>query len=288
MKRKLLIGMVLVMVAILLSACGIPQEEHDAVVAGRDAMLTERDTAQAEVASLQSDLDTTQVEVTSLQSDLDKAQVEVTSLQSDLDKAQGQIETLESALTVTQSQIETSESELSSALGKVSSLQGEVSTLRSDLTTAETLIAIKETEVLDQSLEPSWVVGWTNLQPINLVKQSFMPQYPVLVAVEVNIFTANWGRGGDSITMKVIGEDGQVFASESASISEGFDGWLRFNISGGGVDVPVGETVFIQLEDTGKIIFAWKYTDDVYSAGSRFFFGSSRNEDHLFRTYGRE
>jgi hypothetical protein len=50
MKRKLVLVLSLLAVAVLLiTACGIPQEDHDAVVA-------ERDTAKTELASLQADL----------------------------------------------------------------------------------------------------------------------------------------------------------------------------------------------------------------------------------------
>ena len=59
-KSILVIGIALMMASLLLSACGIPQEDYDAVVVERDA-----------------------------------AQAEVASPQGDLDKAQGQIETLE-------------------------------------------------------------------------------------------------------------------------------------------------------------------------------------------------
>ena len=55
-KSILVIGIALVMASLLLSACGIPQEDYDAVV-------VERDAAQAEVASLQGDLDKAQSQI---------------------------------------------------------------------------------------------------------------------------------------------------------------------------------------------------------------------------------
>jgi hypothetical protein len=49
MKKVLVIGIDLIALISLLTACGISQEEYDAVVAERDA-------AKAEVASIQSEL----------------------------------------------------------------------------------------------------------------------------------------------------------------------------------------------------------------------------------------
>ena len=56
MKNILVIGMVLVMVGLLLSACGIPQEDHDAVVAERDAAQTKGTSLQSELADTKKDL----------------------------------------------------------------------------------------------------------------------------------------------------------------------------------------------------------------------------------------
>lgn len=95
MKKIIGIMFTAVMVLLLLSSCGIPQEEHDTV-------LAERDTAQAEVASLQSglaevqsDLATAESDLADAESDLATAQNQVSSLQSDLTAAQSKVSDLE-------------------------------------------------------------------------------------------------------------------------------------------------------------------------------------------------
>ncbi len=143
----------------------------------------------------------------------------------------------------------------------------------------------KISPVLDQNNEPPWTGGWTNINP-GASQQSFIPKYPVLVAVEVNIVTGNTGRGDDSITMKIL-KDGVTLASSSLFVSEGFNGWLRFDIPEGGTTVPVGNTLIIRLEDTGKTVFGWKYAGDTYAFGSRFWSGSPDYGDFFFRTYGK-
>ena len=99
MKRKLLIGMVLVMVIILLSACGIPQQDYDAIVA-------ERDTAQADVSSLQSEL-------AGVQSELDDTKSALTTVESRLATVLGQIENLENDVSGVNSKLATANLELS-------------------------------------------------------------------------------------------------------------------------------------------------------------------------------
>ena len=155
-------------------------------------------------------------------------------------------------------------------------------TKRDYITVNETPIKTSPEVLLDQSNEPSWTGGWSNIAPYNCVGQSFVPKYPVLVAVEVGILAGNSGRGGDSITLTIIGTDGKTITTTSTYVSESFEGWLRFDISGG-VNVAVGEETIIRLADTGKIVFGWKRAGDTYSSGS----GSwGQDEDFFFRTYG--
>lgn len=98
MKRKLLIGMVLVMVALLLPACGIPQEDYDAVVA-------ERDTAQADASSLQSKLDDAERELATAKSDLAAAQSQIESLESDVSSANSRASSANSKLEAANSEL---------------------------------------------------------------------------------------------------------------------------------------------------------------------------------------
>ncbi|MFC2041677.1 hypothetical protein ACFLTY_05105, partial [Chloroflexota bacterium] len=115
MKKIIGILSLVVMVLLLLSACGIPQEEHDAV-------LAERDATQAKVASLQSEL-------SQVQSDLSKAK-------SDLTQAQDQIETLKSDVADAEGQIDSLQSKVGSLQGQVSSAQGQLSSFKSDLSSS--------------------------------------------------------------------------------------------------------------------------------------------------------
>ncbi len=140
--------------------------------------------------------------------------------------------------------------------------------------------------VLEQANEPPWDGAWMNISPENQVGQSIVTIYDFLEAVEVNILTGNAGRGGDIITMNILYEGEKLIASVSQYVEEGFDGWLRFEMTKEGIGVPAGTNLIIQLEDTGKIVFGWKYDGDTYPLGIRFFFGEAQEGDFFFRTYG--
>jgi outer membrane murein-binding lipoprotein Lpp len=73
-KKVIGISLVVAMVFLFLSGCGVPQEEHDAVVAERDA-------AQSQVASLESDLAATESDLATAESDLAAAQAQVSQLE---------------------------------------------------------------------------------------------------------------------------------------------------------------------------------------------------------------
>jgi hypothetical protein len=103
MKKKYIsLGFILLMVLLVFSGCGIAQDKYDAVV-------SERDTAQAEAESLQSDLDAAQAEAESLQSDLDAA---IDGLQSELNTAIDEKDGLLKELITTVNEKDTLQSEL--------------------------------------------------------------------------------------------------------------------------------------------------------------------------------
>ena len=112
--------------------------------------------------------------------------------------------------------------------------------------------------------------------------QSFIPDRATISSIEVSVFTANPGRGGDTITLKVLTSDFAVLATVSQPVSEGFDGWLRFAVSDVGMSVTPGSTLVISLNDTGKTVFGWRYGGNTYPNGSAFRLGSVHAENDFF------
>jgi len=143
MKKIVGITLLVVMALLLLSGCGIPQEDYDAVVA-------EKDTAKAQVASLQGDLGKAQSDLGKVRSDLTAVQDEHESLQTDYDDLLVSQEKLTERLKATQSQITDLTQDLSALQQENESLQTDYDDL---LASHETL-----TKGLEESTlrNPTW------------------------------------------------------------------------------------------------------------------------------------
>jgi len=83
MKRLYLTVMVMLLAALTLAGCGIPQEDYDQVVSDLAA-------AQAEIVRLETELATAQNENSNLQNELDSAIVEYRDLQTEYDDLDGE------------------------------------------------------------------------------------------------------------------------------------------------------------------------------------------------------
>lgn len=127
MKKKwFLVGAVCL--SLLVVGCGLPQEEHDAVVA-------ERDTAQAELTSLRNELAGVQSELDDTKSDLSARDSELATAKSDLATVLTQIESLES-------DVSSANSRVSSANSKLSSANSELSAIKQGMEKAETFAGV--------------------------------------------------------------------------------------------------------------------------------------------------
>jgi len=127
MVRRLLgIAAMVLLAFLLLVGCGVPQEEHDAVVTERDAALSQ---------------------VAFLQSDLVEAQGQIEKLESDVASAQSDLAATETELTTVKEERDKAQSDLSSAQHQVSSAQNQISSLQSELNKTESYLSATEEQV---------------------------------------------------------------------------------------------------------------------------------------------
>jgi hypothetical protein len=132
--------------------------------------------------------------------------------------------------------------------------------------------------------DPLWDGAWANIAPENHIGQTFVPTTQELFSVQVGIVVANAGRGGDTITLRVLSADDEVLAAVSQSVPEGFEGWLEFQLPGGVLPVAPGQLLKMELADTGKVAFGWQYSGDTYPDGTAIVFGSPEpDRDFFFR-----
>src|SRR5271157_2901290 len=142
-------------------------------------------------------------------------------------------------------------------------------------------------QMMDQANAPAWTGAATNIAPGNKISQTFVPSLSCLIAVEAGLKTGNSGRGGDQVTAQILNQGGAVLASVSANVQEGYEGYWRFDLPDG-LSVTPGQPLTIRLQDTGKIVFWWKYVGgNPYPVGQAYFYGSPfQDNDFLFKTYG--
>ena len=132
---------------------------------------------------------------------------------------------------------------------------------------------------------PDWKEGWTNITPPNRTGQIFIAKNSTISSIEVALLTTgNKVADKDTITMKILSEDGGVLTKVSKTIDVGFNGWLRFEVPEQGLKVMPGQKLTIRLEDTGKVAFGWKYGGDEYPYGAAILVGKEdKKYDFLFR-----
>jgi len=119
MKRKLVLGIVLVLVTLLISSCGIPQEEHDAVVAERDSAQSQVKSLQSKLTGVEGELDTTNTQLETAQSTLETVQGELETTKSEFQSLESQLSSANSRLQSTNSQLSSKKSQLASLVEKV-------------------------------------------------------------------------------------------------------------------------------------------------------------------------
>ncbi len=109
MKKKALASVAVLLVSVVLligCATGVSQEDYNAVVSQRDA-------AQAQVASLEAELAVAEAQITTSESDLATAQAEVKDLEDSKSQAEAQITTLEGDLATAQAGVKDLEDSIS-------------------------------------------------------------------------------------------------------------------------------------------------------------------------------
>ena len=143
-------------------------------------------------------------------------------------------------------------------------------------------------EVVDQSNAPAKFGGGAHHITVQSA-QTVIPTLGCLTRVDVGLRTGNRGRGGDQVTLTVTDlYNARVYAKVTAAVPEGFDGYWRFDMPAGGVEVP-HSAIVLDVRDTGKNVFWWRYEEgDPYPGGFYIFSGAGNaNRDYVFKTYGK-
>jgi hypothetical protein len=129
--------------------------------------------------------------------------------------------------------------------------------------------------------------GWSNMVPPNRSGQTFTATRPHITGIEVDLVTGNPKVGGsDTLTLSLSTLGGDVLVQAHRTLLSGHNGWVCFAMPEGGIDVTPGEMLALRLEDTGKVLFGWRYGGDGYPRGHALWAGRpDRRFDRAFRVH---
>lgn len=122
MRRWFAAGVMIFLVSLLVAGCGIPQEDYDAVIAEREA-------AEAQAASLRGQLTTASSEASRAKGDLAGVQSELVKVNNELEAARKEAESAKSAASNAQSQLPAVKSEASKAKSDLEAAEAEIAEL---------------------------------------------------------------------------------------------------------------------------------------------------------------
>jgi len=142
--RWLPVVTIILLVALLITGCGISQSQYDAIAAELDqakqdqlATQTELETAHIDLEATQMQLQTAQSELTTTRTDLQTAQTDSKVSQVQLQAAQDQLQIVQSDRQATQTQLATVQSELTETLTTLETAQDRIRSLQEDQDAAD-------------------------------------------------------------------------------------------------------------------------------------------------------
>lgn len=147
MKRILLIGTALLLMALPLVGCGVAQEDLDDAIAERDA-------AEAQVSSLQGKVSAAESALTTAESDLAAAESALADAESDLAAAESAKASADSAKATAVSAKAAAESDLAAAEADIAALEAQIADLEAEVAALEAAaVEVVEEEVVVEEEE---------------------------------------------------------------------------------------------------------------------------------------
>jgi hypothetical protein len=151
----------MLLAAVLVVGCGIPQEDYASVITERDAAQDEAKSLQSNLNITKTDLNVAEKELTTTKSELTTVQDELLVVKKDVATAQTQIEILEGDATTAQTQIETLEGNITTAQTQIDTMEGDLAATEEQLGLMEAVLEAVYGELLFyDGFEDGDTEGW--------------------------------------------------------------------------------------------------------------------------------
>lgn len=159
MKRWFLIGVMVLLVIPLLSGCGIPQEDYDAVVADKEAVETKIPALESDLSKEKSEVSNTKREITSVKSELAIVTSDLKAAQGERDEAESQASSLKSQVSSAQSAANKAKSELAAKEATIAEREAKISELEAAAAKKAAEAAAEEKEEAVEEIPPLFIGG---------------------------------------------------------------------------------------------------------------------------------
>jgi len=116
MKKTWIIIITVVLLIVLMTGCGIPQEEHDTVITERDSLQEQLKLVNSELDTKESELQSVQTELASVQNELETNELELQSVQNELDAKKSELQSVKSQLSSSKSTVRSLQTKTDKAL----------------------------------------------------------------------------------------------------------------------------------------------------------------------------
>ncbi len=152
MKKTIAILLMVLMPAMLVIGC-VPQQDYDALMAEYGTLVTRVESAESNLAAVQTDLAAEQSKSAQLESDYAAECSKTDKLESDLGAEQNKVEKLESDLTAKQSEVQKLEKDVSAAQDETQKMTGDYNELNRKMDKAKPYAYILEEYYWTESYE---------------------------------------------------------------------------------------------------------------------------------------
>jgi hypothetical protein len=140
---------------------------------------------------------------------------------------------------------------------------------------------------IDQANRAEWKQAWTSLN--NPLRQDFVPSFPRLTSIDVELVLANPGPSQGQVQMTLLNPAGNILLVADKIVPADNCDQVSFFLPAG-LELSPDQTYSIQLSDGDSGLFGWKYVIGGYARGDGWFDGKRLVKDgrgtFLFRTFG--
>ena len=155
-----------------------------------------------------------------------------------------------------------------------------------DITVTARFTRLATVTAVDQENAPSVQESIQSITSRTGLRQSFVPAFPNITAVEVYIETVGSASyAAAEIILNIYDAQENLLASARMPVTDEDGDWVRYELKDS-LEVSPGQTCYLELVNLDNSSSGWACGGDTYGAGSASVGGKPLPGDFFFRTFG--